>query len=316
MTITQSDIMTKPDSMNIAARNLLNEQLISWPLAAGFYQSLSSVRKKEFDFGDFLVQLQFNPARIASTAARTDEKSVSQRPCFLCKDNLPPEQKGVEAGDYIILVNPYPIFPEHFTIRYNKHVKQQILPYLHDFLRFAHLLDDYVVFYNGPKVGASAPDHLHFQACGRNFLPLINDFEKLSKFKCVILKSTEGAQLKTIVDYLRSVLIIESQSAEAVLVMFDYVYQKLITNPDEEPGMNLVTQYKNGIYQLFIFPRKEFRPRQFYLEEDQRLMISPAAVEMSGILITPVEKHFDKINRDDIVDIFQQISADITTMNF
>ena len=306
----------KSGSLNEAVRALFSEQLLNWPLAAGFYKSLSSVKKKDISYGDFQIQVQFNPARIASTTARIDEKSVAERPCFLCKENLPTEQKGINAGDYTILVNPFPIFPEHFTIPYNSHVKQQILPYIHDFLRFAYLLDDFVVFYNGPKVGASAPDHLHFQAGSQNFLPLIKEFEKLSKSKSVILKNTEGAQLKTISDYLRTVLIIESQSAEATVKMFAYVYQILMIKPEEEPGMNLVAQYKNGLYQLFILPRKEFRPKQFYLEEDQRLMISPAAVEMSGILITPVQMHFDKINRDDIIDIFQQISTDLSSLKF
>jgi ATP adenylyltransferase/5',5'''-P-1,P-4-tetraphosphate phosphorylase II len=300
----------KPGLLNAAVKALQMEQLRNWPLAAGFYQSLATVKHREFNFGDFRIQVQFNPARIASTTARVDEKSVSERPCFLCKDNLPPEQKGVEAGDFTLLVNPYPIFPEHYTIPYNRHVNQQILPYFPDFLRFAHQLDDYVVLYNGPRFGASAPDHLHFQAVTGNFLPLINEFEKLSKSQSVILKKSADAQLISIRNYLRTVLIIESESREASFQMFEDVYQQLQQDKDEEPGMNLIAQYRNGVYQVFILPRKNFRPAQFYLEDEKRLMISPAVVEMSGILITPVEKHFDKIRREDVEDIYRQISAD------
>jgi len=167
------------DKLNIQISSLLAEQKKSWKLARDNYAGLKTVRTKSFSFGDFEVKVQFNPARIVSSGAKVDAKTIAERKCFLCADNRPAEQRAVEFGDYEILVNPFPIFPEHFTIPRKEHVDQQIKPYFADMLQLAEVLDDYLIFYNGPRCGASAPDHMHFQAGTKDFLPLVNDYKRL-----------------------------------------------------------------------------------------------------------------------------------------
>ncbi|HNZ62580.1 MAG TPA: DUF4922 domain-containing protein, partial [Paludibacteraceae bacterium] len=156
-------------NLNLKVKNLFKEQVSEWDLAKKNYEDLKNVQIKSFSFGDFEIVVQFNPARIVSSGAKVDEKTIKERKCFLCKENLPPQQKGVDAGEYSILVNPYPIFPEHFTIPRKEHIPQQIKPFFSDMLELAKSMDEFVVFYNGPKCGASAPDHLHFQAGTKNF---------------------------------------------------------------------------------------------------------------------------------------------------
>ncbi|MEO8399869.1 MAG: DUF4922 domain-containing protein, partial [Ignavibacteriaceae bacterium] len=171
-----------------ASKKLLELQIKSWSLAEKGYKSLESIQTKTFHFEGFDIKVQFNPGRIISSSAKVDEKSIKERECFLCIENLPIEQKGLLFNDeYLILVNPFPIFPEHFTLPNLKHIPQRI----HSFSRknpFSALLDFsknlskfYTVFYNGPNCGASAPDHLHFQAGLKNFIPIEADFHQLKK---------------------------------------------------------------------------------------------------------------------------------------
>ena len=158
--------------INQQVKALFNEQTANWALARNNFEGLKTVQTKTFAFGDYDVRVQFNPARIVSSGAKVDAKTIAERKCFLCAANRPAEQRSVEFGDYEILVNPFPIFPEHFTIPRKEHVDQQIKPFFADMLRLAKAMDEYLVFYNGPRCGASAPDHMHFQAGTKDFLPL------------------------------------------------------------------------------------------------------------------------------------------------
>ena len=152
--------------MNQTIHNLLTEQLASWETARNNYAALSGVQVKELNVNGTLYKVQFNPARIVSSGAKVDAKSIKERKCFLCPANLPAVQKGIPfEGHYNILVNPFPIFPRHLTVPETAHVAQRIAPRFGDMLDLARQLTDYTIFYNGPKCGASAPDHAHFQAC-------------------------------------------------------------------------------------------------------------------------------------------------------
>lgn len=173
-------------NLNNQLKSLLTEQKENWELARTNFAGLKTVRTKSFNFGDFEVKVQFNPARIVSSGAKVDAKTIAERKCFLCTENRPAEQTAVDAGDYLVLVNPFPIFPEHFTIPRKEHVDQQIKPYFADMLELAEALDDYLIFYNGPRCGASAPDHMHFQAGTKNFLPLVNDYKRLKDTQIII----------------------------------------------------------------------------------------------------------------------------------
>ena len=171
--------------MNISrqARKLINDQQNEWELAGKNYAGLKSVKVRTLAFDGFDMLVQFNPERIRSSAAKVDAKSIEARPCFLCQKNLPKEQRGIPVLDkYLILVNPFPIFPEHLTIPHFNHIDQRIENKFEEMLEMARLLEDFTIFYNGPKCGASAPDHFHFQAGIKRFMPIERDYKKGSFF--------------------------------------------------------------------------------------------------------------------------------------
>lgn len=302
MTITSSDI-----------QSFFYEQVSNWELARVNFAGLAMVKSKSFSFVDFEVKVQFNPARIVSSGAKTDAKSIAARPCFLCAANRPQQQAAIDFGDYEILVNPFPIFPEHFTIPRKEHVAQQILPYFADMLQLAVAMDDYLIFYNGPQCGASAPDHMHFQAGTKDFLPLVNDYKRLKNTYTDLLSDNGKTQLYRLKNYLRTVYIIESGDLESAKLAFENLYAQFSSSPlsainATEPMLNIVCTYENDHWTVFVIPRKAFRPLQYTAPENEQLLISPATVEMCGVLITPVEAHFDRINKNDIESIFEQVS--------
>ena len=295
-------------SLNPLVSNLFSEQVSNWELARNNFEGLKSIQTKSFSFGDFEVKVQFNPARIISSGAKVDAKTIAERKCFLCAVNRPAEQKAIEFDDYEILVNPFPIFPEHFTIPRKEHVDQQILPYFSDMLQLARAMDDYLVFYNGPQCGASAPDHMHFQAGTKDFLPLVNDYKRLKDTHANLLVADENMQLYTFENYLRTVYCIESNDIESANYSFEKLYSHFQNEENAEPMMNVVCTYENGKWFTFVLPRKNFRPWQYTAEGNQQLLISPAAVEMCGIFITPIETHFERITKEDIESILEQSS--------
>ena len=316
----QNDSKHILQTINQNVKQLFHEQVSNWELARVNFAGLKTVKSKSFSFGDFEVLVQFNPARIVSSGAKTDAKSIAARPCFLCASNRPQQQKTVDFGDYEILVNPFPIFPEHFTIPRKEHVAQQILPFFADMLQLAVAMDDYLVFYNGPQCGASAPDHMHFQAGTKNFLPLVNDYKRLKATHTDLLSDNGETQLYRLKEYLRTVYIIESVGLESAKLTFENLYAQFssplslgrgvggeVLNATE-PMLNIVCTYENNRWTVFVIPRKAFRPLQYTAPENEQLLISPATVEMCGVLITPVEAHFERVTENDIESIFKQVS--------
>ena len=296
------------NNLNNQVKSLFDEQVANWELARRNFAGLETVQTKTFNFGDFDIKVQFNPARIVSSGAKVDAKTIAERKCFLCSEHLPTVQKGIEAGNYTILVNPFPIFPEHFTIPHTEHIRQQIKPFFGDMLELAKAMDDYVIFYNGPKCGASAPDHMHFQAGTRDFLPLISDYKRLKATHTDVLVEDDKYTVFCMKNYLRTVYCIESGNAKESKLVFNSLYTNLQQSNTEEPMMNVVCTFEDGIWYTFVLPRKEFRPWQFTAEGDQQLMVSPATVEMCGIFITPIEQHFEKITKEDVISILEQVS--------
>lgn len=284
---------------------LFQEQTTQWELARKNFSDLQNVRTRRFHFEGFDVVVQFNPARIASSGAKTDAKAIAARKCFLCQDNLPAEQEGIAWKDYTILVNPFPVFPEHFTIPRNTHTEQTLKPCFADMLELAQAMSKWVVFYNGPRCGASAPDHMHFQAGTKDFLPLLRDYRSLPK---QTICQADDYAIYTLPNYLRTVYCIETADADAAQGAFEELYEQWQNGQAEEPMMNIVCSYDDKGWQLFILPRKLFRPWQYTAEPDKQLLISPATVEMAGVFITPIEAHFERITADDIRDIYTQIT--------
>lgn len=295
-------------AINEQVKALFAEQTANWALARTNFEGIKTVQTKTFTFGDYDVRVQFNPARMVSSGAKVDAKTIAERKCFLCAAHRPAEQRAVDFGDYEILVNPFPIFPEHFTIPRKEHVDQQIKPFFADMLRLAQAMDDYLVFYNGPRCGASAPDHMHFQAGTKDFLPLVNDYHRLKDTHTDLLVSTDMMQLFQLKNYGRTVYVIESSNIENAQDAFEKLYNFYATEDSPEPMMNIVCTYNDARWQIFVLPRKAFRPWQYTAEAEQQLLISPATVEMCGVFITPIEAHFNRIAKADIQDILEQIS--------
>lgn len=296
---------------------LFEQQLSVWEMARNNFEGLKTVQIREFDFDGFGVKVQFNPARMVSSGAKVDVKTIAQRKCFLCAANRPEVQRGIEWRDYDILINPFPIFPRHLTIPRREHVDQQLVPYISDMFDLARELPDFVVFYNGPKCGASAPDHMHFQAGNADFLPLVGDYFNLkSQGKCTMQCTIDGADIYTIDDYLRVVYCIESCNRDALRQAFMKLYNSWVKEEGVEPMMNVVCLYKEstvngqqsteGKWYLFVIPRGAFRPWQYTAEGDKQLLVSPATVEVSGLFITPIKEHFERITKEDVVDILTQ----------
>ena len=296
------------NKLNAQIKFLFHEQVSNWELARVNYEDLKTVRTKTFSFGDFDVKVQFNPARIISSGAKVDAKTITERKCFLCAENRPSEQNGIQLGNYTLLVNPFPIFPEHFTIPHKKHIAQQIEGYFVDLLELAKVLNDYVVFYNGPKCGASAPDHLHFQSGTKNFLPLVSDYKRLKITHTELLDEGVNYQMFRLKNYLRTVYCIESDNIQSAQNLFENLYIEWQAEKTDEPMMNIVCSFEDGIWYTFILPRAAFRPWQYTAEGDQQLLISPATVEISGIFITPIESHFERITKEDVVSILEQVT--------
>ena len=307
--------MTIQDQVN----ELFEQQLSVWEMARNNFEGLKTVQIREFDFDGFGVKVQFNPARMVSSGAKVDAKTIAQRKCFLCAANRPEVQRGIEWRDYDILINPFPIFPRHLTIPRREHVDQQLVPYISDMFDLARELPDFVVFYNGPKCGASAPDHMHFQAGNADFLPLVGDYFNLKQAgRTEKVENVEEAETYLLKDYLRVVYCVESTDTEALKESFMKLYNSWIEKEDVEPMMNVVCLYKEstvngqqsteGKWYLFIIPRGAFRPWQYTAEGDKQLLVSPATVEVSGLFITPVKEHFERITKEDVVDILEQCS--------
>jgi len=290
--------------------SLLDSQIVDWDLAKNNYKGLESVKVKEFSFDGFSVKVQFNPSRIISTSAKVDAKSIQERKCFLCKENLPKEQTGIEyKNEYIILVNPFPIFPEHFTIPKADHKPQRIKENFEDILDLSKDLQDrYAVFYNGPKCGASAPDHMHFQAGIKNFMPIDYEFESIQKIN---LSNYEKVKISYTENYLRNFISLESSDKIEMTKAFNKVYESIeqVEAKDDEPMMNVIASYQNDEWRVIIFPREKHRPSHYFEEGEKQILLSPASVDLGGVCITPREDDFNKITKTDIKDILTQVGV-------
>ena len=292
--------------MNQTIHNLLTEQLASWETARNNYAALSGVQVKELNVNGTLYKVQFNPARIVSSGAKVDAKSIKERKCFLCPANLPAVQKGIPfEGHYNILVNPFPIFPRHLTVPETARVAQRIAPRFGDMLDLARQLTDYTIFYNGPKCGASAPDHAHFQAGNKGFMPIEQDWRRQVAGK---VADYGQATLWWLNDAPRTTLVIESADRKTAIKLFDTVYHSLDIQPGEdEPMMNVLVMYEDNKWIVFVFPRAKHRPACYTAEGDANLLSSPASVDLGGVFITPVEKDFIKITAEDIAQILGEV---------
>lgn len=286
--------------------SFINAQIAEWPQAAGNFEALKGVKVKELDVDGMKIKVQFNPARIVSSAAKVDAKSLKERKCFLCAENRPDVQRGIDWGEYYtILVNPFPIFPRHLTIPDKRHTDQLISGRIADMITLASELDEYTVFYNGPKCGASAPDHMHFQAGNSDFLTIAAILED-AELKTI---ATDGEATLAVEDTLPlKVFVIDTDDAAAGQRLFDRLYAAMpVPEGEREPMMNLLCYATPAGVRLVVIPRKRHRPSFYGTEGDDTMLLSPASVDMGGVFITPLEKDFNKIDADIICRIFDEL---------
>jgi hypothetical protein len=295
-------------NLNEQAVSLVKQQQETWELARKNYAALSEVQTRNFDFGHFQIQAQYNPGRMRSSAAKTDKNSIAGRPCFLCTGNLPEEQKAIDfQGRFLILANPFPIFPVHLTIAHREHIPQRIAGFIPDMLNLSRELTQFSVFYNGPECGASAPDHFHFQAGSKGLLPVEKEFETLEGQASVLFQNPE-IKIVAVENYLRRFVVIVSSHKEEIVRAFHFLYSLLPTTGKIEPMLNAISYYQQNKWILIIFPRERQRPYHFFQKGKNQVIVGPAAVEMGGNLILPRKEDFLSLEHKTIFEIYTEVT--------
>ncbi len=324
--------------------NFINDQLSRWPLACGNFRALKHVHIRDLKVGRLSVKAQFNPARIISSAAKTDNASLKKRPCFLCPENRPKEQifrrfDGRKGKKYDILVNPYPVFSDHLVVAFHEHTEQSIWHRFVDLLDLSKTYQDFIFFYNGPKSGASAPDHHHFQAAGRGRMPLENDVDKLLDAMNDGLEVPPGAAFgaasrsasgtasqaaEGTMDYVTSVqdadlfhykgfttgvFVLRGRTVKSTAKLF---YRLLDCSPvlegDTEPRFNLFTYFKGGEYRAIVVFRTQHRSHHYFSDGPDHLTMSPGCVDMCGLFIVPMEEDYKKLDSALLTDMLREVT--------
>ena len=301
-----------------AADYLFKTQLNNWELMKRNYDALNKVQAKSFWYDGFKMKVQFNPERIKSTSAAVDENSISNRPCFLCSENLPFEQKGIILRNhFFLLCNPYPILPQHFTITSLIHEPQRISKDFSEILELSKMLSPkYTLLYNGPACGASAPDHLHFQAVTKQLIPIENDIQQMKNDFGKTVWGDEFISITFIDDGLRKIVLIESHKQSLIEKSFSKLTDifKIVSPSDPEPMMNLLISYFEEIgWNLIVFLRNKHRPACFFDDDPDKILISPAAVDLGGLLVTTRESDFVQIDKEFLQGIINEVSLDNET---
>jgi hypothetical protein len=289
---------------------IYEQQLQTWNMAKNHYNHFNSVINRRIIVDDNEVIIQHNPARARSTCADLSKKAIETRKCFLCNSNLPEEQKGILIlSKYLVLVNPFPVFKKHLTISDLNHVPQRIKDRITDMLEISRLLYSFTIFYNGPICGASAPDHFHFQSAENGVMPIEKMIISLPDNKKDILLQKEDIMIYVPINYFNNCIIFESGYKEPIDYFFEQIIKILPQNEvNEEPMMNILANYDGIRYRLILFPREVQRPSCYYKEDDSRIIVSPASVEMAGIIVTPRIEDYEKINKEDIKAIFSEVT--------
>ena len=291
-----------------------NRQLEVWTDARHRFRDLKHVETRQFSDQ---LKLQWNPARIVSTGAKIDKKTLGERPCFLCDKNRPKEQMSKQIDEkFHLLVNPFPILPVHFTIPARKHQPQLIYKNYGEMHRFISLHSDLMVFYNGPKCGASAPDHLHFQAGTNGILPLQTNWQRLSRNLTDIISLNDEEKISVVRDFIVPAFVIISKSAESDEVLFRRLYKAMPQRGDEtEPMMNIISWRKGEEFISVVIPREKHRPEAYFAEGDAQFVVSPGALDMSGLIITPREEDFRKLTEEKVLSLLQECGVSEEKMN-
>ncbi len=308
----QQMLQGKADIMEDSSiSRFFNRQLEMWEDARHRFRDLKHVEVRQLSDQ---LKVQFNPARIVSTGAKIDKHTLGERPCFLCERNRPKEQMTKQIDDHFqLLVNPFPILPVHFTIPATKHQPQSIYRHYGEMHRLLSLHSELMVFYNGPKCGASAPDHLHFQAGTSGVLPLQTNWQRLSRNLTDVISLNDEEKISVLRDFLVPAFVIISKSEDSDEDLFHRLYRSMPMRGDEsEPMMNIIAWRKGDEFISVVIPREKHRPDAYFAEGEAQMMVSPGALDMAGLIITPREEDFSKINLDKATALLREcgISAE------
>ena len=287
-----------------AIDQLLSCQREEWQALRQGELALRSIRERRSRTRERRIVVQANPGRRKSTHARTDAQSVAARKCFLCPENMPAEERGIAFGDLVILPNPYPVLTRHCTIPDRNHRPQQLVGQIAIMLELARQTGpEMLVFYNGPRCGASAPDHFHFQACDVGEIPLLTELQLAgAASRSFFAHESFGRRMLVFCDDSASHLQRRIERAVEVL-------QELLDS-HAEPMLNMITLYRDGRYMSILFPRSTHRPACYFAAEPERLAISPAALEMAGILVVAEPHQFDRVDANTAYQIYNEVSLD------
>jgi hypothetical protein len=273
---------------------LFERQARLWPQLAKGLEGLARAKTRVVRVNWFDVFIRHIPHRMTSTTASVDRESLAKRPCFLCARHLPVEEEGLPFDDdFTIYCNPFPIVDHHLTIAHRSHGPQRIAHQFGNMLDIAAALAGYFIVYNGPECGASAPDHLHFQAGSRALFP--------------IEKDTAGLSSVAVRNYQRNVLVLRGQDRSALIDRMNHAIDLLVdvTGKRPEPLVNIAVCHESAEWVTYLFPRKKHRPEAFHTGE---LTVSPASIDLCGIFVVPLAKDFENITGDAIAAIFREVT--------
>jgi hypothetical protein len=273
---------------------LFRRQAQAWPQLVKGLEGLARANTRRVRIDWFEVFIRHIPHRVASTTALVDAEAIAQRPCFLCAGNLPPQEEGVPfADDFMIYCNPFPIVDHHLTIAHREHRPQRIANQFGNMLDLAAALPRYFVIYNGPECGASAPDHAHFQAGLRGLFPIEWD--------------TAGLTGATVPNYGRNVFVLRGRDRSALIERMDRIIDLLgeTTGRRQEPMINIAVFREKEEWHTYLFPRGKHRPQVFHTGE---LTVSPASIDLCGILVVPLARDFERISGDAIFAVFREVT--------
>lgn len=303
----------------------IENQLAKWQTARTNHEALNQIETRRFELAGNTITVQFNPARAVSTCAKVDKSSIEARKCFLCPENKPNEQDEIIISldePFSLRINPYPILPGHLTISSLKHQDQvladktirqlpgKLISWLEEY--FA---SGYVLFYNGAKCGASAPDHFHFQAVKQSDVPVIQQWERLMEtaVRETEIKTENGNTYSSfqITSYICPIQVfICNHSADILPEMINQYLQSFPLHEGEsEPRYNLFAwQDKQRGFTMAYFPREKHRPACYTATGGEQLLVSPGALDMAGLLVTPRKEDFYKITESDITQIYKEVA--------
>lgn len=303
-------------SLTAMCGELFSQQIFNWQEFAVAHMAMKGAWLREITSGPHTLLVQFNQGRTTSATAALDEETIRSRPCFLCAYHLPAAQKGVlYRKDFLILVNPYPIFSPHYTVVHVNHEPQELGGHIGALLSLSHDLGPaFTVFYNGPRCGASAPDHHHFQVCPAGILPVEKSWEE--RDGNILGADGDGLSFGILRLPGRDTLFLEGRAPESLEAFLKRLIGTMgeILGSGEEPMFNLICMQKEGHWRLILFPRRKHRPDAYYREGAASVLVTPGAVEMGGLLITVREEDFLKMTAPLAEEIYREVSLPTDTI--